>query len=101
MAVPHCPLRIGALAVVAPLLLSACAANSTLGMDPGAILSTVIANLPRDGRSRSTTTTTSRAPSGPVHRIPASPAATPAAARVLRTGESYLGIRYVWGGNTP
>jgi peptidoglycan DL-endopeptidase CwlO len=95
--------RVGVVAVAVPLLLSGCTASSlgsTLGITPGAIVSTVIANLPRDdsnarsGSPSGSGRTTSR-------RIPRSPAPSAAAARILRTADSYLGTRYVWGGSSP
>src|SRR3982751_3030194 len=94
--------RVGVVAVAAPFLLSGCTAT-TLGIPPGTILSTVstvIANLPRE---ETTTRSGSGSGSGRTtsHRIPSSPAPSAAAARLLRTGEAYIGTRYVWGGNTP
>jgi cell wall-associated NlpC family hydrolase len=86
--------RLGAIAVL-PLLSVAGCAPATLGVSPDVILSTVIATLPRDGLPRGDGRSSRR------NRIPPSPAPSSAATRVLRTGDAYVGVPYVWGGNTP
>jgi cell wall-associated NlpC family hydrolase len=86
-------LRVGAIAAASLPFLAGCA-SGTLGVSPETILSTVIANLPSPTTTSGRTTRTTR-------RVPDSPPATAAAARVLRTADSYVGIKYVWGGNTP
>lgn len=94
--------RVGAVAAVLSLLVSGCT-SATLGVSPETVLSAVIATIPR-----STTTTTTSEPSSrggestrAARRIPPSPAPSSAASRLLRTADSYRGVRYKWGGNTP
>lgn len=86
--------RLGATAVLSFMLLTTGCAQGTLGVSPGTVLSTVIANLPAGTIPASGRT-------GSRRRIPASPAPSAAASRVLRTGDQYVGVPYVWGGTTP
>jgi len=93
----------GAVAAVLLLpitLVTGCASSGTLGGPSGDILGTIIANVPVIVGSTTTTrggggTSTTR------RSIPSSPAPTSIAARLLHTADSYIGVRYTWGGNTP
>jgi cell wall-associated NlpC family hydrolase len=97
--------RVGAIAVLPLLSITGCA-PATLGVSPDVILSTVIASIPRSGiptggggggaGSGGGSSGSSRR-----SRIPSSPAPSAAAASLLRTADSYRGVKYVWGGNTP
>ena len=89
------PARVGAIAAASSLLVTGCAPAS-IGVSPESVLATVIASIPS-----STTTTSTGRPSPSRRRIPASPPPSVAAARVLHTGDSYRGVKYVWGGNSP
>ena len=84
----------GAIAMLSLFVVTACA-PATLGVSPEVILSTVIANIPRTTIPEGGRGT----PTGA--RIPESPPPSAAATRVLHTAESYRGVKYVWGGNTP
>ena len=87
----------GVVSALSALLLSGCA-QGTLGVSPGTIVSTIVLLGERVGSG--STSTESRAPTSR-SRLPASPAPSAMAERVLGTAEQYIGVRYTWGGNTP
>jgi cell wall-associated NlpC family hydrolase len=89
--------RVGAIAAVTLPSLTGCASSGTIGVSPATILSAVIASIP----ASTTTTTSGGRTTRTGHRIPESPPPSSAASRVLRSADSYVGVRYVWGGNTP
>ena len=88
--------RVSVAVLIPPCFALGCA-SATLGITPTAILTTVATNFPiivaSAGGSRSTTTTR--------RRIPSSPVATQRAAQTLAIADSYVGVRYTWGGTTP
>ena len=90
-------LRAGSLVVTSSIAITSITgcAPATLGISPETVLSTVIANIPRSTESGGGHSAPTRG------RIPESPSPSTAASRVLRTADSYIGVRYVWGGNTP
>lgn len=102
------PLRVGAVAVALTSLAAGCASSGSLGVPPETILSAAAAVISAIPRSTTTSTSTGSGPSsdrrgssGRGARIPASPAPSAGAARLLRTADAYVGTRYTWGGNTP
>ena len=83
------------------LVLSACA-QGTLAVSPGTIVDGVIlAGRVINASSGSSSRSGGSSRGSTTARIPRSPSASAAAARVLNTADQYVGVKYVWGGSTP
>ena len=87
----------GLVVALSSVVLSSCA-QGTFGVSPGTILSAVILAGKAAGTGSSSPDSRS---GGSRTRVPASPAPTAVAARVLGTADQYVGVRYTWGGTTP
>ncbi|MCY7379155.1 MAG: C40 family peptidase [Gemmatimonadaceae bacterium] len=90
-------------ALVSSLLLLSGCAQGMISVSPSTVLSAAVMVGEAVGAHRRSTGSSgsgeSRSSGGV--RIPRSPAPTAVVSRVLETADQYIGVPYVWGGNTP